>query len=186
MEIKRNKKISKKTIGIITFAVILIAAGMGAYYFMHHRQNDTSSQTRDVNSVDYGKASDSQIQAGQTTKNNNSSGTSTDTPPSPSTQPGSTKATAQVAITAKNQTSQTYQIRAQIDGLLTNGTCTLTLTNGPSTVTKKAEVQNLSSTSTCMGFDVPLSELSVGTWQVTLIADSATVTGSVTNSIVVK
>jgi len=58
------------------------------------------------------------------------------------------------------------------------GTCTATLTKGSSKITKQVQgVKNVSNTQ-CNGFSVPASELSAGTWSVTLAYSSATAQGS--------
>ncbi len=50
-------------------------------------------------------------------------------------------------------------IRVTIDQYLSNGTCSLTITNGDQTLEKTANIAPIASTSSCEGFDVPTSEL---------------------------
>ncbi|MDB5177138.1 MAG: hypothetical protein JWN75_806 [Candidatus Saccharibacteria bacterium] len=164
---------------------VLVVLAVGGYFMYQHNQT-SNTQSNGTNSIDYGKASTDQTTAGDQIKSNSVKGNNTDTPPSPSTQPGSNKKVAEVSITAKNQTSQAYQIRFQIDALIENGTCTLTLTKGSTVVTKTASVQNLSNTSTCTGFDIPVSELSSGSWQLGLNVDSPTITGVINSTITVQ
>lgn len=51
-------------------------------------------------------------------------------------------------------------IRVNIDQYLSSGTCTLTLSDGTSQLNKTASLVPSAATSTCEGFDIPISELS--------------------------
>jgi hypothetical protein len=191
----QKKSHHKRTTIVITTVVVLVVIAFLVYFFLIRGHNSSQSTgntnsdaTRSTNSVDYGKASADQIKAGDQIKSDGVKGNNTDTPPSPSAQPGSNKKVAAISITAnaKDKTSQTYQIRFQIDALVENGTCALTLTKGSAIVTKTADVQNLSNTSTCKGFDIPISALSSGSWQLSLKVDSTTITGTLNSSINVQ
>lgn len=92
-----------------------------------------------------------------------------------------------VLITSKSQNTQTLQIRAEINKLLATGTCSITLTQGPSTVKPNpVAIQNLASTATCQGFDVPLSDLKPGDWNFVLQVVSGEKTASVTDKVTIN
>jgi len=87
------------------------------------------------------------------------------TTPTPNVAPDSSGAFG-VSFTALSQVDGQLQVRNLINSISNSGTCTLTLTKGTSTVVKQSGIQPGPSSSTCKGFDVPTSELSVGVWQV--------------------
>lgn len=91
-----------------------------------------------------------------------------------------------ISITASSQTDSIYQIRTMISALVTTGTCQLQMTKGNTTVNKSAGVSAFAQTSTCQGFDIPLSELSAGTWNVKITFEGSGKTGSVSSDIEVK
>lgn len=75
----------------------------------------------------------------------------------------------------------TLIVRAVINQFIQNGTCTLTMShsNG-SVITKTSKIIANPSTSSCDGFDIPVSELSKGKYKVNLKLDSANKTGTIT------
>jgi len=74
--------------------------------------------------------------------------------------------TTSLLITASNQSApgEAVSIRSLIQRATNQGTCTLTMTSGNSTVTRDAPIQALPNGATCQGFDVPFSALSEGLW----------------------
>lgn len=171
-------------------ALVVIGVGVAAAY--HYRLGPFKKAVAPA-SINLAPPSPDQKKAGDFSKQNTvqpsakQSPSGSDQPPPPVPQTGTSKDKVNVTITAANQTSSTYQIRALIEAVVSNGTCTLTLTNsGGQSVVQTAGVQALSTTSTCKGFDVPLSSLSPGTWNLVLSYDSPTLSGSATKSITVK
>lgn len=75
-------------------------------------------------------------------------------------------------ITAKSVTGSTLIIRNTIDQLVGSGSCDLTMTSGSKTITKTAEIVQNPSSSTCAGFDVPVSELGSGRWDIEIKVSS--------------
>ena len=71
-------------------------------------------------------------------------------------------------------------LRVNINQYLSTGICNLTLTSGSNTITKTANIVAVASTSTCEGFDVPVSELSSGAWQISINIQSGDKTGTIT------
>jgi hypothetical protein len=184
-QIKNKKTVKKFVIAIIAFALII--AGVLTYVYVFKGNffgwKATQDSTKSNNTIDHGPATDEQKEAGNQVK----SGSKSDTPPEPTIVPGSDKKSVQMVITAANQNGSTLQIRSLISAVVNTGACTLSLTKaGQPTITKSASTQALSSTSTCQGFDVPTSELSVGTWHILIEYNSDTLIGSATKDIVIE
>lgn len=86
-------------------------------------------------------------------------------------------------ISHKSITNGTLVLRSTIQQQLASGSCTLTLTQGNRVITKKADIIQNPTSSTCMGFDVPTTELGSGRWGLTLYVAGGGKTGSVTDSV---
>jgi len=185
-----SKKSSKKPI-LITAVLVLLVAGAAATYvyaFNGSILGWNNHNTSDKPSTNLDKPTDEQIKSGNDIKNNNATkpnGT-TDTPPVPAEQPGSSKKSVEVIITAANQNNDLLQIRAQISTVTNTGQCTLNLTKSGNTITKTTGAQALANTSTCKGFDIPVSELSPGSWRATLTYENDTLMGTASKTIPIQ
>ncbi len=147
---------------VITIAtiVIIICAGIGVYATQKFKPNDTKENTTTSSSTDTNldPPTNEEIQTGKDIKEQKVN---------PSTP---VQTTESLNITANN-TDSNIQVRATIASSIQDGTCTITLTKGSSTVTKPSVgIQPLSGYSTCKGWDIPLSELSSGTWNIEIVA----------------
>lgn len=195
MKIK-NKKLSKKAIVII--AAIVLLAGLstaGAYYYFD-QQKDPEDTKHTTSSKEDKPATKEQKESGEAIKNQsvnapepqpakpNATPPENPTPPAPPASSGS----VQVDITAASQNNSTgiYQLRALIHSVQGEGTCRLVLTKGGAQVVKEVSVQPLPSSSTCRGFDIPLSELSAGQWQAHLTFSNARVSGATSKTITIQ
>jgi len=188
MKIKNKKTNLDKIIIICIIFILLISTLTVSYIYIFKgnlfgwKASKSQNTTNNQNSIDYNEATSEQKKAGNAVKSG-----LTDSPPEPTSIPGSDKKNVQMIITAANQNGSILQIRALISAVENTGICTLTLTSaGKPTVTKTANSQALSSTSTCQGFDIPVSELSAGTWHAIIEYNSTALTGSATQDIVVK
>ena len=189
MKIKKSRKsTTRKKLIIISGFILLIFASSFIYVYAFNgnlfgwQKSTTPNTNKDQKSVNYDPSTPEQQKAGTTVKSG-----STDTPPTPTPIPGSDKKNVQILITAANQNESTLQIRTLISAVENTGICTLTLTNaGKPTVTKTVNSQALASTSTCQGFDIPISELPVGTWHIVIEYNSTALTGSANQDIVIK
>lgn len=76
------------------------------------------------------------------------------------------------AITAKSVMGENLVIRNTINQIVSNGICKLILVSGNKTVTKSVEIIQNPSSSSCAGFDIPVTELSPGQWSVELYVSS--------------
>jgi len=185
----RSKKQSKLPF-LITLAAVVLVAGLSLTYvyafngsiFGWNNRNESSDK---IPLTNLDKPTDEQIKAGDDIKNGNlnESNSNPDEPSTPAPQPGGTKQSVEIFITAANQNSGILQVRTQISRVVNTGKCTITLTKLDKTVTKSVDTQALASTSTCKGFDIPVSELSAGSWNMTLTYESDTLIG--TNSKVI-
>ena len=178
---------SKKTLYIAAAVAAILIIAAGTWFALKKFGADEQSS----GAINYDAPTTEQTDAGNKTKENSVNtdkpGTSgSDTPPVPTPIDGSSKSTVEVSMTASNQNGSAYQMRYLISALADSGTCTLTLTRNGQTVTKTAGVQPQSSTSTCRGFDVPVSELAPGQWQAVMTFDNDSLHGTTTSTITVQ
>lgn len=154
----------------VILAVVIAGVGIGVYAIQQQSSKSSSTDTNTSDetksstdeTVNYNPPTDEEIQAGNDTKEQNVN---------PSTSPGSDpEATSSLAVTANNSGTD-IQVRTTIAASVQDGSCSVTLTKGSSTVTKpNVGIQALSGYSTCKGWNIPVSELSSGTWNVKVIA----------------
>lgn len=194
---KINKKIGsskKKLIILGVSAVVLVIALL--FFYLYKSQGSLFGWApfkKTSSSINYEAPTDDQKKTGTATKENsintedsskpNSSGS--DQPPAPVSQPNG-KSKVDIAITTADQYGSTLRVRSDISTVTSSGTCTLTLTKSSQTVTKTAGVQALPSSTTCQGFDVPTSELSPGTWQLTLHFESNELVADTTKAVTIQ
>jgi len=182
---KQTKRTSR--VIIIIVATLLLLAGCAAYAYATNIfgwNPDSSNSTPTTPDIDYEAPTPEQVKDGNATKDNNAeSNPETQVPSGDS----STKKNVSVLITVSQQTSSTYQIRTILETVTNTGTCMLVLkSSAGTTVSKTTGVQAQSSSSTCEGFDIPLSELSRGVWSYSLTFENTTTTGTATGNITVK
>ena len=183
----QSKKMSKTPLIIAAALIALLAVAALTYVYAFNgsilgwSNHKTSSNDKPSTNTNLDKPTDEQIKAGNDIKNEN-----TDTSPAPLPQPGSDKQSVEVIITTPNQNAGTLQVHTQISTVVNTGQCTLTLSRTGQKVTKTADVQALASTSTCKGFDIPVSELSTGSWQATLIYENDSLTGTASKLITIQ
>jgi hypothetical protein len=92
----------------------------------------------------------------------------------------------QITASGQSEPSGTVSIRAFIQRITNQGTCTLTLTSGSQTVIRTASLQALPNGSTCQGFDVSFQDLSIGTWNAQVEYSSGTDYGTDSTDIEVR
>lgn len=187
------QKSNKKKLILITSGLVLLALVSSAGYYFWSRQEPSSEKTN------LGPATAQEKADGDATKkktidtSSSENGTSSSEKTTPDTnaqgsavQPSTPQTAVPIRVTAKSQNGNLYQLRTQIDGVFSTGSCTLTITKGQQTITKTASIQALAQTSTCQGFDIPTSELSPGTWNIQLSFTSDQSSGSIGDTIEVK
>jgi len=184
MKILRQKS-KVKTIVIITVLVILLAgaAAATAFYFKLGPFAETQQdiQTKKENQTG------SDIKKQSVDNSSKDSQTGSDPSPAPKPVPGTNKSSINAEITSANQDTSRLRIRILIQTVTSDGSCTLTM-QGPDgkTYSATAGVQALPSTSTCKGFDIPLSQLSSGSWTIKLTFSNTNLTASATKAITIQ
>jgi len=88
-------------------------------------------------------------------------------------------------INYKAVTDDKLSIRVTIYQPLDTGTCVLTLvrTSDGKRISNTTQVVENPSSSTCNGFDIPVSELGPGTWNITTTITSGSKTGTITGEV---
>lgn len=164
---------NKKKLMITTLVVLaLVVAGLLWYFaFFTSRSADGGKEsvasTKETDTKSQGDNSDDKSSDTSTNTKNQSVSheAEKDLPQLYEGENASSSSSLSGAITSKSVTEDTLIIRSTINQLV-SGTCTLTMTSGGKTVTKTAEVIQNPSTSSCAGFDVPVSELGSGQWSI--------------------
>jgi len=173
----------KKRIIFLTVTIVALLILSGGTYLYLRSQSSPSAIVKDttkksVNTIDYNNPSDAQ--KNPTTDNKNQKTDSTDNTSSPSQN-------LTVTITAANQNSNTLQVRALITPLIASGTCTITMTKSDQpSLSRTANIQPTSSSSTCEGFDIDISSLEKGTWNISIQVQSNNQSGSATRDVSLK
>lgn len=164
MKVKTNTR-RKRTVLLLGSigALLLLTAGLVAAYMIFTPKDEASPASSSEEVPSQGTNS-------PTTTSPSKGGQQTSTPSESGENAGGSGDSVQMDITAANVNAESLQVRVLIQAVWSSGVCTLTLTNGNSSVTKQASVQALASSATCQGFDVPMAELSSGTWTVRVSA----------------
>lgn len=97
--------------------------------------------------------------------------------PEPSAEPGSEVATAPITLTSWGVADSAFEAAAVIDGVVDEGTCTMTLTRRNVTRAVSGPSARSATSSNCaQGLSIPLEDLTSGGWSlaVRFASDSAT------------
>ncbi|MDN5275357.1 MAG: hypothetical protein JWN33_6 [Candidatus Saccharibacteria bacterium] len=185
----------KKPVGVTALIVLALLACSFLYIYAF---NGTffgwtpKSVSDEASSINLNTPSAEQISDGNASKQNtidNSSsktGTGSDQPPAPTPQPTG-KSVVAATITSVNESDTMLEIRTVIYSIQKDGTCTLSLTKqGTNTITLTVGAQSLPSSTTCKGFDIPLSELESGTWEAMVVYENDAVRGEAKKAITIK
>jgi hypothetical protein len=184
MKIRRPKN-KVKAASIIAASVVILAGGVvaAAFYLKlgPFATTEQSAQTEKENKTG------TDIKKQSVDNSNKGSQTGSDPSPAPKPVPGTTKSSVGADITSANQDATYLYVRTLIQAVTSSGTCTLTMT-GPSqkSYSASADVQALPSTSTCKGFDIPLSRLTPGAWTISVVFSSSTLTASATKNVTIN
>jgi len=177
MHINKGSK-SKKI--VLALVLLLLVAGAVFAYMQLSTKNDSDT----VDTINTEKPTNEQIKAGNDTKTDTIESDNSKNPETPTT-PTSKMPT--LTITAANQNGATVQIRTLIDSVISSGTCTLVMTQGESSITRTVNVQALSSSSTCMGFDIPTSDLAQnGEWTIAITLQTTAGSTQATKNITIN
>lgn len=186
--IQKNTLSKRKRLAISLALLLAVLVGyfLTAYY-VHQWPFELPPQSVPAPTINYGPTTAEQKNNGQTTKNNVTGNSQEQLSSQPVAPNAGTKTPTSVAITSANISSGTLYIRASIDTVADEGTCLLSM-KGPSdkTYTADAGVQPLASNTTCKGFNIPVSSLSPGNWEITIVFENVTHIGSSTKLVEVK
>lgn len=178
----------KRKLILITILVVTALAVMGFIAFSSlnpestnktPQPNITTSKTSNEEEV----TDNSNPPSPESAKNSPSSNPS----PAPTSNENEQLPSVAMRVTSAHQSADSYSIRTLIQYVTSSGNCILTATNGVGdTYTETSGVQALPSSSTCTGFDIPVSTLSQGEWQITITFKNDSVQGSTSTEITVQ
>lgn len=184
---KKNSKAKRLLLVVLVLAAVLLAGSAAVYSATGSLFGWTpfakSSNTTDNGGVNYASPSDDEKRAGEMIKSESQSKESSD---STQSAPDGQVIPIALTITAANQNGSLLQLRTLIDTVTSSGSCTLKMTKGSTSVTKSVGVQALASASTCKGFDIPVSELSAGSWTASVHFENSTVKGDAAQTVLIK
>lgn len=162
MKINSNKTKSRWIAGL-SIVGLAIAGALFVFFFINDQKNAS------VESINYDQPSSDQIKAGNDVKEQTINSSDGEDSRDPKTNAAdSSPSSLSTRITTASVEDNMLYIRNDISGIYSEGSCTLSLQKSSSTVTKSAGIQALPKSSTCKGFNVPVSELSAGTWSITI------------------
>jgi len=179
---KNNKTNSMKKIIIFASIIVVLAGIAGASFYFLNKSNQSTTNSDNANTLtEEQKKAAGYIDDQPATDDQSSTGTdikkdSVDEEDRTSTVTGE--------FTMLEQSGDTVRMRTILSGVSSSGSCALSMT-GPNggTYSASSQIQALASSSTCQGFDVPVSSLKTGMWKVslkvTMAGDSITLTGEV-------
>lgn len=86
-------------------------------------------------------------------------------------------------ITYSAVVGQNLVIRTSINQSLSIGTCQLTLSSSSKNITKSSNIVPNPSSSTCEGFDIPVSEIGSGSWNISIAISSGSQSGKLSGNV---
>lgn len=184
---KHNSKIMM--LALTTIFLLMISYGLLSYKIKlwPFTKNQFNAATEEQKTAGQDIKKRSLYTPDKSNKEENQSSSETKTPqgsdPSPKPTPSSNggKPTVSVSITATtiDKTANVLYIRSLIQTVSSSGKCTLSMNNDSGSVySSSAESQPGPSTSSCKGFNIPLSKLSPGKWKIAIHYEDDSVTGN--------
>lgn len=188
MKIKQTTS-RKKPILITILILLLVVSALTMYAYMKKIGPFANSTSSTSPAINYDPPSKEEKETGESIKESiTDTAPGSDPLPAPTPSTDGSKPTVGIKITAAAQNGTTLSIRTLLQTISSTGTCALNMT-GPAgkSYTASAEVQAGPSSSTCKGFDIPVSSLAPGNWDVTVVFENDTVKGSdTTKGIVIQ
>lgn len=167
-------------LGIVVFAGVAVL--LYAYSFKKGPFAEPAPQDTTTGSINYNPPTSEEKAVGESIKNR--ANQAPDTPPSVT---NGAKTAVVMDITALSQESDVLYIRTIIRTLTSSGTCTLSMSGpGGKTYQATANVQAGPNSSTCQGFNVPVTQLSSGAWKLTITFENSSQKGGVDKEVVVQ
>jgi hypothetical protein len=177
MKIKSHPKKVIKYALIIMGLLAVAGISYSAYTYITQRQSSPEASS----GANYSPSTKDQIQAGKDTKKQVIDNSEKDS--GSSNVPENNSLHSQ--ITTASVTDGILYIRNEIEGVYQTGSCSLTLIHSQQTIKKTAGVQPLAQSSTCKGFNIPVSSLSPGTWQIHVDITIDGKTGTATSQVII-
>ena len=170
--IKTSKKSSKKSALVIGIVILCLLIAGGFYY--KQRQNNIAPEPQ-TTKLDTPPVSDGGTDGSGKTPQPYESSDKTENP------------SLDGVINFKSVVNDMLTIRVTINQSISSGTCSLTLTRttDKKQVLKSAEIVQNPSSTTCKGFDVPISELGSGTWSIVIEIVDGDKTGNISGEVTI-
>lgn len=188
---KKTKRMSAKKITVITTIIVIFVAVISTgYAYKAGLWPFNAKKSSTTNTTNYDPPTKEQTTATGSTKQSSNPTESSGSDSSPSPTPSTTtdqKPSVNMAITAASQANGVLSIRTLIETISDNGTCTLSMT-GPNNKTYSSTVgsQANPSTTTCKGFDIPVSSLAPGIWHILITYGDSSVQSTASRDITVQ
>lgn len=174
-----NKKALKKPLAIaITIAATIAVASLAWYFAFHDKAANQNKDTPIQQSAETDKIQDSNqdsdnvVSSAEAANKSVSHEKEKELPQLYEGENTNTKPSLTGSISSKSIAGDYLIIRNTIAQFVDSGTCELTLTSGDSTIKRSAEIIQNPSSSSCAGFDIPLSELRPGRWSIEISISS--------------
>ena len=195
---KIQKKQNKKNKVLILVAVILLS--ITSYSLISYKlkfwpfiQNQFSTATeeqktagQDIKKRSLNDASNKSEKESSGQKSKTLQGSDPSPEPTPSSNGKKPTVGVSITTTTVDKDSNTLYIRSLIQTISSNGRCTLSMHNtSGQTYSNSVELQAGPSTSSCKGFNVPLSQLSPGKWTINIHYEDNNVTGDTEGEITI-
>lgn len=190
MKIKIQNNSRRKTILIASLAVLLLLAGLTTYAYVtkisiFSKEDQTSQQDNTNLNTPVNPQDEKRNTSDNPDKTPIRYGLSHDE--SGDNQSSDSDSEITGIINYKAVSGDSLVIRTTIDNRIETGTCILTLTNSSArtTVTRTANIMPNPSTSTCEGFNIPLSEVGTGKWNIVITVKSNGIAGKIEDSVTI-
>ena len=195
---KIQKKQNKKNKVLILIAVILLS--ITSYSLISYKlnlwpftQNQFSTVTeeqktagQDIKKRSLNDASNKSEKESSGQKSKTLQGSDPSPEPTPSSNGKKPTVGVSITTTTVDKDSNTLYIRSLIQTISSGGRCTLSMHNtSGQTYSNSVELQAGPSTSSCKGFNVPLSQLSPGKWTINIHYEDNNVTGDTEGEITI-
>lgn len=168
MRLVKNTRPTRIIFASALIAVVLLAVILAYSFNFWPFSNRSPVET--VSSTSSSSLDQNDTEKEEPTTSNNPVDSTSNSVKSQITNPESTSTDQKLTITSVQDNSGSLRIRTAIQEVTSSGECTLNVKNSSNnkTYSETVGVQALASNSTCKGFNVPISELSSGTWEITV------------------
>lgn len=183
---RKNKKSSRsrRNLAILYILIFIVVAFFVYWMIKHQRQKPPTKPNPSPETSETKNSSPPTNHPTLTTSESEDSNPQTPVQNEDAHPNDSTTLTGAITYLSKNQDKLT--VRVNIDQYLSGGTCVLKLaTAGHTPLAYQAPIVSSASTATCQGFDIPLSDLTPATWQVSIELFSGDRTGLITGEVTI-